>query len=246
MADMDEAAPVVKLGAKGAQVKRLQLLLCAVRQYTKVDGVFGPATDAAVRAFQAGHGLRVDGVVGPRTWAALALAITGTPKTDRGPVLPDAQQQSVAQAMLRIALGEMAAGAREIGGNNMGPWVKKYTGGHEGLEWQWCAAFATWCYQQACKGLKLKPALVERLNCTRLHAEAKGKGLLAAPAPGCIFLLKGKKGGYVHAGLVREVSRDYIRTVEGNTTVKDEPGPDVVCSRWRLRSTLCFIAPGVK
>jgi peptidoglycan hydrolase-like protein with peptidoglycan-binding domain len=54
-------------GGEGRQVRILQHALGIA-----VDGMFGPQTEAAVRAFQASHGLQVDGIVGPQTSAALA------------------------------------------------------------------------------------------------------------------------------------------------------------------------------
>jgi peptidoglycan hydrolase-like protein with peptidoglycan-binding domain len=58
---------VVSSGEEGRQVQLLQKALGSV----KVDGVFGPETEAAVRSFQASRGLSVDGIVGPQTSAAL-------------------------------------------------------------------------------------------------------------------------------------------------------------------------------
>ncbi|MDR9793622.1 peptidoglycan-binding domain-containing protein [Aeribacillus composti] len=37
----------------------------------KDDGIFGPKTEAAVKAFQKKHGLKQDGIVGPKTWAKM-------------------------------------------------------------------------------------------------------------------------------------------------------------------------------
>jgi peptidoglycan hydrolase-like protein with peptidoglycan-binding domain len=62
-----EHTVVLSLGSEGRQVRMLQEALGGI----KVDGVFGPETEAAVRSFQASRGLSVDGVVGPLTSAAL-------------------------------------------------------------------------------------------------------------------------------------------------------------------------------
>ncbi len=58
--------------ASGTSVSDLQLRLRELGYYTgEVDGKNGPATKAAVRAFQAQHGLTADGIAGPLTWEKL-------------------------------------------------------------------------------------------------------------------------------------------------------------------------------
>jgi len=63
--------PLVREGDQQHPVQTLQYLLRAIGHNLTVDGIFGPATDAAVRAFQQQKGLAVDGIVGPVTWQAL-------------------------------------------------------------------------------------------------------------------------------------------------------------------------------
>lgn len=63
--------PTLRHGASGVAVSELQAVLTKRGFLTKIDGVFGAATAAAVRAFQSRSGLAVDGVVGGYTWRAL-------------------------------------------------------------------------------------------------------------------------------------------------------------------------------
>ncbi|BAZ22406.1 peptidoglycan binding domain-containing protein [Kalymmatonema gypsitolerans NIES-4073] len=63
--------PTLRFGARGDSVKALQRLLVSNGYFVKIDGVYGALTEAAVKAFQSGRGLRADGVVGSRTWGVL-------------------------------------------------------------------------------------------------------------------------------------------------------------------------------
>ena len=64
--------PVLKKGSTGPDVARLQLALANLGfDPGPKDGIFGPKTDSAVRAYQAARGLVVDGIVGPKTWSAI-------------------------------------------------------------------------------------------------------------------------------------------------------------------------------
>lgn len=59
-------------GSTGQDVRELQTLLNnAGYGCGKADGIFGDKTEAAVRAYQAAHGLAKDGIVGKNTWGSL-------------------------------------------------------------------------------------------------------------------------------------------------------------------------------
>ena len=71
------AAPLLLAGratAANPQTAGLQVALRAYGLYTgSIDGVAGPATAAATRAFQRKHGLAPDGLAGKRTRAAMGV-----------------------------------------------------------------------------------------------------------------------------------------------------------------------------
>jgi hypothetical protein len=58
----------VRIQHRGSSVALLQRRLGVA-----ADGVFGPGTARAVKAFQRAHGLTADAVVGPSTWSALGV-----------------------------------------------------------------------------------------------------------------------------------------------------------------------------
>jgi peptidoglycan hydrolase-like protein with peptidoglycan-binding domain len=78
-----------------------------------VDGVFGHATEKAIKQFQQGAGLAVDGIVGPATWHALP---------DGGP-MPTLQEGSTGavvrhlQTVLKNGSSEWGTGPGSIDGD---------------------------------------------------------------------------------------------------------------------------------
>lgn len=67
---------ILKEGFSGDDVKQLQKDLKKLGYYkSSIDGVFGPKTTEAVKAFQTDNGLESDGVVGPYTYFALEKAL---------------------------------------------------------------------------------------------------------------------------------------------------------------------------
>jgi len=72
--------PVLKKGARGEPVRRLQRALnAALAKDIAVDGHFGSQTQAAVRRYQARIGRARTGAVTRRVWASLGRGEVGTP-----------------------------------------------------------------------------------------------------------------------------------------------------------------------
>ena len=66
--------PTVQRGATGPDVERLQRELSQRGYDIAVDGVFGEATETAVKKFQQDQNLTVDGIVGAQTGRRLGPA----------------------------------------------------------------------------------------------------------------------------------------------------------------------------
>lgn len=68
--------PTLFRGSRGPAVRVLQENLITLGYNPgPVDGIFGPLTEAAVKAFQADRKITVDGIVGPQTWGEIAKAL---------------------------------------------------------------------------------------------------------------------------------------------------------------------------
>ncbi len=109
----------------GADVRSLQESLTRAGFGLVADGVFGPASDRAVRQFQASRGLAADGIVGPQTWAFLqnpgqnqgasAAPVQSAPPQVRllsltNPLTRGADVQALQQALARAGLSLVADG----------------------------------------------------------------------------------------------------------------------------------------
>ena len=223
----------VKKGSTGTAVIELQNMLRELDYNIPVTGVFDTATFNAVRNFQGSHldkqntPLKVDGEVGDLTWWAL--------QNPRGKVTGGAIDYSkmpgtafggaaMGRSALQFAINEMVAGSREIGGNNKGPWVKKYlkpTGLAEGNSW--CAAFISWCFLQAAGGDKDAMPFKYTAGARNIFNQFKQKGWTYDgrnddPKPGDIvsWWRVSLPSGFGHIGIVHHFSDGFLYTIEGN------------------------------
>jgi hypothetical protein len=222
---------------QGPQVRQLQKLLAQRGYAIDANGTFDTKTWQAVRAFQAqnldqhGQPLVVDGVVGPLSWWSLQnpKPFIKTPTAVDYTTLPASGGSQLGRAALAAAIGELKANAREIGGNNRGPFVRKYlapAGLDEGLSW--CAGFVSWCFMQASGGDKAAMPFTYIASARTLLAEFKRQGWALAPGSGylpqpgdvVVWWRVSLAGWLGHTGLVHSVQDGMLYTIEGNRSTR--------------------------
>lgn len=89
-------------GDSGTKVNHLQYMLSVLSEYipeippVAVDGIFGPATESAVRAAQRRFGLTEDGIVGRQTWDEIYDQFAGIENTSlrNRETFPDTDNQT--------------------------------------------------------------------------------------------------------------------------------------------------------
>ena len=222
----------LRRGDRGASVFDLQRRLAALGYPPgPIDGIFGPRTEAAVRAFQRDSGLVPDGIVGPRTRRALARARSGAGadpaarpvRRDRG--APPGEPPWMAIARREICTREARAGQ---------PPNARIVEYHQVTSLRatsdrtpWCAAFVSWVLEQAgirsTRSARAKSYLDwgHALDAPRVGAIAvfhRGSGAPTARGPGhvgflveerenSVLLLGGNQGNHVN---IRSYSRSRL------------------------------------
>jgi len=214
-------------GSTGPAVRRVQEWLGLHGVGVAIDGDYGPATRRGVESFQRNAIVTlpdVNGVVDHQTWRALVAPLA---EASEGP-LP----ATFGDAAILLAARHLKARAREVGGDNRGPWVRHYC---RGQSVAWCQGFASTIWADAARRLgRAAPIdlVIEGIWCLwvpRVAQEVKACGLFlegarwrAGESPaiprGSMFFLKGGPHGYLHVGLVDAVLPDgTMSTYEGNT-----------------------------
>jgi peptidoglycan hydrolase-like protein with peptidoglycan-binding domain len=231
--DLELDAPK-RPGSSGEKVRLIQGWLCLHGFKLVVDGDYGDATARQVRAFQTAAGLPATGVVDDATYAKLVRPMVAA----LAPIAPAGPLGSLVVAYARQHLVQHP---QEVGGDNRGPWVRLYTQGREGQGSPWCAGFATFVLEQACRTAGIPSPLPRTLACDDLQACA-GERFLPQPAaaqrkritPGSFFLRPNPPGAqprYAHTGIVVQAEPDTFGSIEGNTNDDGSAKGYEVCAR---------------
>ena len=125
----------------------------------------------------------------------------------------------------------------------MGPWVRYYMRGNQGINWPWCAGFISTLVKQTYKSLRLALPFELSDPCIDLAKNAMTNNLFLPESsirldktlikPGSIFLNRKSPDQWSHTGIVIAVEKTIFHTIEGNTNDEGSAEGYEVCQRIR-------------
>jgi hypothetical protein len=161
------------------------------------------------------------------------------------PIVP-APDDTLGSMVVRYARQHLAQHPREVGGQNMGPWVRLYMDGNQGAAWPWCAGFATFVLRQAAAALGVRPPVARTFSCDVLAGDARTARCFCAGAeavhagahhgkvtPGSLFFVRRTASDWEHVGIVTAAEATVFHTIEGNTNDSGDREGYEVCARVR-------------
>jgi hypothetical protein len=192
----------------------------------RIDGDFGPATEAAVKIFQQKKGFSPTGVVDSTLFDKLTEPLQSVFTTLSG-------MDTLRQKIVKIALNHLEQKPFELiirQQSNSGPWVRSYMDGSDGAGMLWCMGFSQAILGQAASemGKDFRTIVPQTDSCDEVAAYGISTSRLikniawrANPSlarPGDIFLIyQNPTVKWYHAGIIISVTPEYVETIEGNT-----------------------------
>ena len=131
-----------------ADVRRIQEWLNIHDCVTPIDEDFGNSTEAQLKTFQMRNARQPTGELDAETWALLTAPMRRAMATADHGATP-----TLESAVINVAQQHIRAQPVEVGGSNMGPWVRLYMQGGQGKAQKWCAGFVCLVVAQAARDL---------------------------------------------------------------------------------------------
>ncbi len=112
--ESDSITTLSKLGSRGEEVRKVQKKLKELGYYKgSVDGIYGTATQKAVKAFQKNCGITADGIAGPKTLKFLGLG--GSSSSSSSSSYSQSDINLLAKLIAAEARGESYTGQVAVG-----------------------------------------------------------------------------------------------------------------------------------
>lgn len=119
-----------------------------------------------------------------------------------------------------IDLASSFNGTKEEGGDNKGSQVELFQKAVDGFARResWCMCFVQFCIKQIEKKYAIKSNIFKSEHCLTVWNKTPKEFRLTEPEVGCLVIWQFGNSDNGHCGIVRNVLKDKIETVEGNTS----------------------------